>query len=104
MSNRHERYKLLQRTLFVLALVVVAGGVVVALDVSIRPRLVLQTATCDFGSVPQGEDRKAVVKFRNRGLTELRIEQVRATCTCDGTIVGAQDIPPLGAGLLGEGQ
>jgi hypothetical protein len=58
------------------------------------PSLVFEMATHDFGKIEPDQTVKHTFTFRNEGDALLVIANIRASCSCTGTLLSQSEIPP----------
>ncbi|MBI2930317.1 MAG: DUF1573 domain-containing protein [Planctomycetes bacterium] len=64
------------------------------------PKVVFEMTTHDFGALTEGAERTTVFRFRNAGVSTLKIEQVRPTCGCTAILLTSDTIEPNAAGEI----
>lgn len=64
------------------------------------PRLVIETASFDFGPVERGSKVEYTFSLANRGSGELRIDHVKGSCGCTVGVASASEVPAGGVGRV----
>jgi hypothetical protein len=88
------------RTGAVRALAVHALVLAAAAHAEPAPRLALDEAVFDFGTVDRGVRVDHSFRLPNRGDAELRIDHVKSSCGCTVAVISDRVVPPGGEGRV----
>jgi hypothetical protein len=78
---------------------VASGWILFGPDLS-SPRIELEPAAVDFGTVTAGDEVTVHFTVRNRGWSTLKLSSISASCTCSVAEIQSNEISPGGSAAM----